>query len=1135
MVESSDEEISSRIKDLELVKSLGNLNFKKIPLDLFDRLQNKESKEYIQGLPISKPEAILCDKFFLPIMNDIVSNFPQARAGSGGWVDYMIPQSGESLPIAIEVKSLHTSSGRLNPLSNELREMKVELENSKWNQVVRYLVGAEAFAYVILTNLDDVYYFNREAVKDFRPFFTEKFPQFIESLRLTGNVWDIANRRDESIPRKDLTNLFFNDLKTWYQWLKEIKWLKDSDESSVFLINKLIFALTLEDIGVIRFKHVLREYERSKTLYDRKGPKAVLTDFFKSIDEFLYRYYDTELFSESNNILKKILDDRANLNSFKNVIEKLLGYSASASAFISGLYSYNYRFIDEDVFGKSYETFLAEEKKDQGIFYTPRKITAHMSSELVTHLFKHKVDEIIAKIDKGDLEEAKEGVESLSEIKIMDPACGSGPFLVGCLRNIFEEYKRMEQKTSWADRFNGSTLSEPEEMKEKREKTYEIRELLGFQKGFRDNTNYRVLISKIIFSHLFGIDLDEKAVDVAKVNIWKEAIKLHPRSFVYEQLPEDESHILPDLRINFVKGDSIVGPDNEEVADLLSSDYKKEIAQLLKFRTEYGNNPTNPELIENIVKIKNVVKEKLSAKYEEFLKRNSVLFPLEFFNAFFDSNGDKLSSEEKGFSGVIGNPPWNDVEAIKKEFAQKHPDIFGEGISKFSTSSKEFEPVFDEKLKDPRAKELWGKYSDEIHFLSEFIRKNYKLHYKGGVTLQKAFLEKFIDLTNDSFAVLVPSNFHTDEGTYKLRQKILEELQLKELISFENRKKNWFPDIDSRFKFDMLFVTIRRTGKPFQSRFYVNDWDDANKTFEYPVGLIQKLSPKVLGITEFRSERDIEIVKKIRDNHPLLFETGARISNELHRTLDKDIFHTSETKDSLVVYEGKMINQYTSHFSEGNYWVNEEDGRKRLLNAQAMSIMGYLARVEGSQFDKKEIISLLMNKKFHFDYEENRLAFRVIGRSTDARSLIACIMPERSFMVHSLAYLDPFDYHAKDDRIKQISKGDFKYFLLALFNSFTIDYFIRLRISANLTFPFIYELPIPRPSEEIETKVVARAKELTEDPSDRLKRAELEILIGKELYRLDKEDMEHILDSFVYGNVDEELIKLIRDKYGEPE
>ncbi len=62
--------------------------------------------------------------------------------------------------------------------------------------------------------------------------------------------------------------------------------------------------------------------------------------------------------------------------------------------FGKGMIHYNYRKIDEDVFGKAYETFIALQRKDTGIYYTHRLITKYMSERLVFELFDPIVNEI---------------------------------------------------------------------------------------------------------------------------------------------------------------------------------------------------------------------------------------------------------------------------------------------------------------------------------------------------------------------------------------------------------------------------------------------------------------------------------------------------------------------------------------------------------------------------------------------------------------------------------------------------------------------------------------------------------------------------------------------------------------------
>ena len=256
---------------------------------------------------------------------------------------------------------------------------------------------------------------------------------------------------------------------------------------------------------------------------------------------------------------------------------------------------------------------------------------------------------------------------------------------------------------------------------------------------FGSKENRRKLISLIILRHIYGVDLDERAIDVAKVNIWKEAVKLSPKDFRYSIL-NDEEHILPDLEMNLIHGDSIVSLPDDEVIKIMK-EFKDEIKELWKIRKAYLKNPLNPEVLKDIEPIKAKIREKLIEDMKEkgWEFKNPLFYPLEFFFLYFDENGDVLPN--RGFDGVIGNPPWENIKPIKKEFASKYPEIFGE-ITKFSIEGKKFEKLFKEKMKNPEIKALWDKYEEDVRKLSEFIRARYKLYGTGDLSYQKIFLER---------------------------------------------------------------------------------------------------------------------------------------------------------------------------------------------------------------------------------------------------------------------------------------------------------------------------------------------------------------------------------------------------------
>jgi hypothetical protein len=1124
-----DTTLKDYLDDLELLYA----SIKPDEFDAESTLVTEDAQEYVKGLGRSKPEALLSDKLLKPIMREAgITNFPEGRMG-GGWVDFILPPSRElGLPVALELKPLHKGDGSLESLESEYTNLKGQVKDTHSNQVVRYILGTKepgnrGVDYVVLTNLKDVFIFDKGCIREFAYVKRVTFREFIEGAATNKNIYDYLRRTTEDSEKRDLDKQFFKDLKRWYELVSSLEWTDNPQSNSVLLLNKLMFALTLEDFMIIDYRKTWDLFSEKYNTWITKGAKKVLKEFFEDLDEFLYEYYDTELFIPSNDILSKLKDTKENYQNFLKVLGKVAGFAEDPEVFSGGLYSYSFRLIDEDVFGKSYEMFLAENRKDQGIYYTPKVITKRMASKLVEELFGPIRDQLLKHLESKEFSEALDDARKLTEIRIIDPACGSGPFLISVLREISKVYEELKQKTDWVNIYHNGLVI-PQDIRKREENISEIRKLLGFNRNGGGGLN-REVISKIVLRHIYGADLDGMALNVAKVNLWKETVKINPSSYHFQSLPESINHILPNLNINFIRGNSIVSLQDDVVIEIMLKEFQDEIKKIVNLRNEYLEDPTRAEIPDKIEEIKFPVRERLKVEFRKLygsLEPSPLFYPLEFFFTYFDMNGN-LIKEKNGFSGVIGNPPWNDIKPFKREFALKHPTFFGVDISKYSLSTKEFEEFFNEKLKEEPINRLWKKYLEDSYYLSNFIRKNYRLQHKGNTSMQKAFLEKFIDLSKDVFSILIPSNFHTDEGSYFLRKEIMENWEIRELISFENRGKNWFPAIDSRFKFDMLIISSEKTGRPFRAGFYVNNEEEIEKSFDYPVSLIEKLSPDVLGITEFRSDEDIEIVRKIRGKHTLLKDWGIRLSREFDETNDKNLLSTEEAHDALVIYEGRMIHQFNPKYSTNRFYMSEKEARSALIPAQIKSIMNYLKKKGVTNIDEDTIVEAISKGNLKLDYESPRLAFRSIARSTDSRTLIATILPERVLTLQSLTYFDPFDISYVDGKVVQIYNEDRQYFLLGLLNSFAVDYYIRQRVSASLNFFFIYELPIPDVDGELYRTIVTASKKLMESNDIQL-RGELEAVIARDVFKLSKEDVTHILDTFVFGNIDKDLIERIK-------
>ena len=329
-----------------------------------------------------------------------------------------------------------------------------------------------------------------------------------------------------------------------------------------------------------------------------------------------------------------------------------------------------------------------------------------------------------------------------------------------------------------------------------------------------------------------------------------------------------------------------------------------------------------------------------------------------------------------------------------------------------------------------------------------------------------------------------------------------------------------FEGVDSRFKFVVL--TFEKGGKTetFPAAFMRHDVVELERFPRYgalpiQVELIRQLAPDSISIMEFKNETGVRIAQKMR-RFPLL---GERLENtwnlarsrEFDMTNDSFLFKTKSAAGCLPLYEGKMIHQFTHMWSPlPRYWVKEAEGRAAILGRKA---------------DTGQKLS----------YQDYRLGFRDIARNTDKRTLISTIIPP-AFHGNKLPTVKAYD-----DNGDILITSQQQLFLCGLWNSFTMDWLLRQKVTTTINFFYIYQLPIPRLEDrniifrmlvERTAKLICTTPEfqklweaimpntpwspdvvaIEKDKRDVL-RAELDGLVAH-LYELTAEEFRHILDTF---------------------
>ncbi|MGB9621751.1 MAG: Eco57I restriction-modification methylase domain-containing protein, partial [Brevinematia bacterium] len=756
---------------------------------LYKKLSSHESIENLEGLLVSdeirnyissvakgKPEEAVRSVFLNIFKHLRVQVVPEQKLDSG-WIDLAVEQDNRK--VGFELKPFITKA------KDRLYYKEISFQDRK-AQIQKYL---QEFDYIILTNLYEYYLVSKQSIDNVEPFKKVFIGEFFERLENSNfNIVDTLRRLEVDYPIHDLSERFLRELRNYFS---EAKGEGLGEDVAFHLINQLIMIRILEDTGAVNYKTFEDKFKSLERDYPSR-PEKRLSELYHFIRNFFYEYFDTEL-------LKFDLTGKMDsLDSSKvfDLIGKIAGYSGFDKEFFKGLKFYDFSTINEDIFGKSYEQFLAENRKEQGIFYTPSFITEYMAERLVNTLFDPLIQELKGEIEKQDINFGKldEISEKIINIKIIDIACGSGAFLIKVFKEIYKKYEEIY-------RFLHPLI--------------DIRDILNlpnhivesvryarkcYSKIFEEGINSSIFLSRLALRHIHGIDLDPKAVEIAKLNLWKEMIKINPSAYNYKNLKN--AHVFPDLSLNIIVGNSLF--------DLVPNIDSGKIEKIKEIKKSYLENPTDLSKIEE-------GKELIGEILKDYNFSEGTAYKVFFTEVF----------EKGGFDGVIGNPPYVRQEVIRDQ-KEKLKNAFGE----FFDSVSDLYTYFYKKSYDILREGGYGILITSNKWMrARYGEKLRKLLLENTNILEivdfrgfKVFSEATVDTEITFFQKAKPDNNYIYITNFDSETKIKTSEELKQVIEESKLKIPQSKLSDEVFVLEKeenlrIKEKIERVGKPLK------DWD----------------------------------------------------------------------------------------------------------------------------------------------------------------------------------------------------------------------------------------------------------------------------------------------------------------------
>jgi len=530
-----------------------------------------------------------------------------------------------------------------------------------------------------------------------------------------------------------------------------------------------------------------------------------------------------------------------------------------------------------------------------------------------------------------------------------------------------------------------------------------------------------VVKKQIITNNLYGVDLMEEATEIAKLRLFL--------ALVASAETVDQLEPLPNIDFNIMSGNSLIGLmrvdekafNKHQSGDLFKKSYKELVnekeAAIRAFKS-IENSEENMEIkkqsIERMEEEANATLNlmlgqefsDLGIKYEQVtwddkknkegkpVKRNITVKDIEALEPFhWGYEFSEIFRKKGGFDAIITNPPWETFQPNAREYLMS----FSSKISLKKMDIKDFGKELETLMKDETIKDEYLKYNSYYNhtrqyfrFANQYINQvpliNGKRHGKD-VNLYKLFLEQSYNLLKDGgyCGIVIPSGIYSDLGSKKLRELLFDKTKITGLFSFENRKEI-FENVHRSFKFVILSFEKSGNTDSFPAAFMRHDVEELDNFPTYGatkinIDFVKKQSPESLSVSELKNEIDFDIANKIVA-FPFLGEKvegkwNVEYQREFNMTDDAYLFNKQKLKNSLPLYEGKMIWQFSHTYSEPKFWIDAKEGRKAIL---------------GRDTDIKQMLS----------YEKFRLTYRDISSPTNERTMINTILPPNVFTGNTL-------------------------------------------------------------------------------------------------------------------------------------